>query len=227
MDAIVLAGGLGTRLRHVTCNIPKPMAPVGQRPFLEYILKHLQHNDVKNVILSVGYKWRKIHEHFGSEFCNLKLAYSVEDTPLGTGGAIKQAMNQVTGNELYIINGDTFFDIDLKSLQLDKNCKIKLSLKSMHHFDRYGCVQSDINGFVTNFTEKSYQEVGDINGGVYLISKEIFSGYDVEEKFSFEEFIINNFTQLKAMAKIFDGYFIDIGVPSDYEKAQIEMKNFI
>jgi D-glycero-alpha-D-manno-heptose 1-phosphate guanylyltransferase len=227
MEAIVLAGGLGTRLRSVVTDVPKPMAPIGDKPFLEYILRYLQKNGVTKAILSVGYKWKTIKEYFGDKFENIELVYSVEDEPLGTGGAIKKAMNQVRKSQVYIINGDTFFDVDLKNLSLEDNSKLILSLKHMINFDRYGCVESDDKNLVTAFTEKGYRESGNINGGIYLASKDIFDGYNLDEKFSFEEFMQENFKTLKASVKVFENYFIDIGIPEDYERAQSEIKNHI
>ena len=227
MEAIVLAGGLGTRLRSVISDLPKPMAPIGEKPFLEYILKYLQKNSITRVILSVGYKWETIKEYFGDKFENIELIYSVEDEPLGTGGAIKKAMNQVKNSQVYIINGDTFFDVDLKSLVLKDNSKLILSLKHMTNFDRYGCVESDNNNLVLAFTEKEYRESGNINGGIYLASKDIFNDYDLDEKFSFEEFMQINFKELKISEKVFENYFIDIGIPEDYAKAQNEIEYHI
>jgi D-glycero-alpha-D-manno-heptose 1-phosphate guanylyltransferase len=227
MEAIILAGGVGTRLKSVVSDLPKPMAPIGDKPFLEYILKYLQKNGITKAILSVGYKWETIKEYFGDKFENIELIYSVEDEPLGTGGAIKKAMNQVKNSQVYIINGDTFFDVDLKSLSLEDSSKLMLSLKNMINFDRYGCVESDENNFVTTFTEKGFRESGNINGGIYLASKDIFDDYELNEKFSFEEFMQDNFKTLKASVKVFENYFIDIGIPEDYEKAQSEIKNHI
>lgn len=227
MEAIVLAGGLGTRLRSVVSDLPKPMAPIGNKPFLEYILKYLQKNGITRAILSVGYKWETIKEYFGYKWENIELVYSVEDEPLGTGGAIKKAMKQLKTGQVYIINGDTFFDVDLKSLDLKDNSKLILSLKHMTNFDRYGCVESNDNNLVIAFTEKGYRESGNINGGIYLASKNIFDNYDLDEKFSFEEFMQVNFEKLKISIKVFENYFIDIGIPEDYEKAQNEIKNHI
>lgn len=223
MEAIVLAGGLGTRLRSVVSDLPKPMAPIIDTPFLAYILKYLRKNGTTKVILSVGYKWETIKEYFGDKFEGMELIYSIEDEPLGTGGAIKKALDQVKNQEVYIINGDTFFDVNLKELYLQNDSKLILSLKKMKNFDRYGCVECDKNNFITAFTEKGYRETGDINGGIYLAAKNIFDGYDLEEKFSFEEFIQNNFQNLQIGAIVFDNYFIDIGIPEDYARAQIEM----
>ena len=225
MEAIVLAGGLGTRLRSVITDLPKPMAPIGDKPFLEYILKYLQKNGITRVILSVGYKWETIKEYFGNSFENIELIYSVEDEPLGTGGAIKKALALCSEKNIFIINGDTFFDVNLQNLELMNTSKIVLSLKSMKNFDRYGCVETSEKGLVTTFTEKGYRESGNINGGIYLMSNNIFDEFDLEEKFSFEEFMQTNFKQLNISTKIFDNYFIDIGIPEDYEKAQIDLSN--
>lgn len=227
LEAIVLAGGLGTRLRSVVSDLPKPMAPIGDKPFLEYILKYLQKNGITRVILSVGYKWETIKEYFGYKWENIELVYSVEDEPLGTGGAIKKAITQVKNEKVYIINGDTFFDVDLKNLVLENNSKLILSLKQMKEFDRYGCVESDDNNLVTAFTEKGYKQSGNINGGIYLALKNIFDNFDLDEKFSFEEFMQVNFEELKISVKVFENYFIDIGIPEDYQKAQSEIKNHI
>lgn len=224
MEAIVLAGGLGTRLRSVVSDLPKPMAPVCNKPFLEYILNYLNKNGITRIVLSVGYKWETIKSYFGDNFKNIELVYSVENKPLGTGGAIQKAINLCREKNIFIINGDTFFDVNLQDLELNDNSKVVLSLKSMKNFDRYGCVETNDEGFVTTFTEKGYRESGNINGGIYLLSKNIFDGFDLEERFSFEEFMQTNFKRLNISTKIFDNYFIDIGIPEDYQKAQIDLK---
>ncbi len=226
-EAIILAGGLGTRLQSVVSDLPKPMAPIGDKPFLEYILKYLKRNGIERAILSVGYKWEVIRDHFGDDFEGIELVYSVEDEPLGTGGAIKKAMKLVDNEKVFVINGDTFFDVDLKSLSLANGSKLTLSLKKMSDFDRYGCVEFDDDGFVTAFAEKGYRDTGNINGGIYLVRKNIFDGFELEEKFSFEEFMQDNFKQLKIRSKSFDDYFIDIGIPTDYNRAQSELKEHI
>lgn len=229
MEAIVLAGGLGTRLKSVVSDLPKPMAPVGDKPFLEYIFKYLKKNGIVRVILSVGYKWENINAYFGDCFEGIDIVYSIEAEPLGTGGAIKKAKQFVNDENVFIINGDTFFDVPLDNLHsvFQKEDKLMLSLKTMHHFDRYGCVESNEQSQVTAFTEKGYRESGNINGGIYLISKSIFEDYRLEEKFSFEKFMEDNFKTLKIRAALFDTYFIDIGIPEDYIKAQNELKEHL
>ena len=229
MEAILLAGGLGTRLQSMVSDLPKPMAPVGGKPFLEYIFKYLNKNGVGRVILSVGYKWESINAYFGDRFEGIEIVYSIEDEPLGTGGAIKKAMQRVNNENVFIINGDTFFDVPLDGLRsvFQKEDKLMLSLKTMHYFDRYGCVESNENSLVTAFTEKGYRKSGNINGGIYLAAKKIFEDYRLEEKFSFEAFMEDNFKTLKIRTALFDTYFIDIGIPEDYTRAQSELKEHL
>ncbi|HEF7796779.1 TPA: nucleotidyltransferase family protein, partial [Campylobacter jejuni] len=214
MQAIILCGGLGTRLKSVIKDIPKPMAPINDKPFLEFIFEYLKKQGIKEVILAVSYKYEVIQEYFKDEFLSIKIKYSIEKEPLGTGGAIKEALKFIK-NEAYVLNGDTFFDIDLTKLKLNGN-RICLALKQMNDFDRYGTVNVDKHGFVMSFEEKVFKKQGLINGGIYLLAKDIFNEFDLEKKFSFEEFLQENCEKLKTRAEIFNDYFIDIGVPEDY-----------
>ncbi|EAB5363560.1 nucleotidyltransferase family protein [Campylobacter jejuni] len=214
MQAIILCGGLGTRLKSVIKDIPKPMAPINDKPFLEFIFEYLKKQGIKEVILAVSYKYEVIKEYFKDEFLGIKIKYSIEKEPLGTGGAIKEALKFIK-NEAYVLNGDTFFDIDLSKLRLNGS-KIYLALKQMNNFDRYGTVNVDGRALVISFEEKVFKKQGLINGGIYLLDKDIFKDFALQEKFSFEEFLQENYKKLKAKAHIFDDYFIDIGVPEDY-----------
>lgn len=214
MQAIILCGGLGTRLKSVIKYIPKPMAPINDKPFLEFIFEYLKKQSVKEIILAVSYKYEVIQEYFKDEFLGIKIKYSIEKEPLGTGGAIKEALKFIK-NESYVLNGDTFFDIDLGRLKLDES-KICFALKQMNDFDRYGTVNVNEQDFVISFEEKVFKKQGLINGGIYLLDKDIFKDFALQEKFSFEEFLQENYEKLKARAEIFDDYFIDIGVPEDY-----------
>lgn len=214
MQAIILCGGLGTRLKSVIKDIPKPMAPINDKPFLEFIFEYLKKQGIKEVILAVSYKYEVIKEYFKDEFLGIKIKYSIEKEPLGTGGAIKEALKFIK-NEAYVLNGDTFFDIDLSKLKLNGS-KIYLALKQMNNFDRYGTVNVDGRALVISFEEKVFKKQGLINGGIYLLDKDIFKDFALQEKFSFEEFLQENYKKLKAKAHIFEDYFIDIGVPEDY-----------
>ncbi|OEW39190.1 nucleotidyltransferase family protein [Campylobacter sp. BCW_6463] len=214
MQAIILCGGLGTRLKSVIKDIPKPMAPINNKPFLEFIFEYLKKQGIKEIILAVSYKYEVIKEYFKDEFLGIKIKYSIEKELLGTGGAIKEALKFIK-NEAYILNGDTIFDIDLKKLILNDS-KICIALKQMRNFDRYGTVNVDEQDLVISFEEKVFKKQGLINGGIYLLTKDIFNDFALQEKFSFEEFLQENYKKLKARACIFDDYFIDIGVPEDY-----------
>ncbi len=222
MEAIVLAGGFGTRLQTVVKDVPKPMAEINGFPFLKYLLDSLNQQGVTKVILSVGYKQKIIKAYFQDHYLSMKIIYASEDSPLGTGGAIIQALKLTTDNDVYVLNGDTFFDVDLKAMQslhIETKADITLSTKVMRDFNRYGTVKIKA-GRIIAFEEKQYQVEGSINGGIYLIKKEVFNPFQLETKFSFEcDFLEKKLAQLKIMAFKSDGYFIDIGIPEDYYRA--------
>lgn len=222
-EAIVLAGGLGTRLQHVVADVPKPMARVAGKPFLEFILLYLAQQGVHRVILAVGHKREVIIDYFGENFLGLRVAYSIEEEPLGTGGAIYKASDLLKGSSAFIINGDTFFNVDLQRLRkfhARHKAVLTLALKRMYQFDRYGTVETADSGRITAFNEKKYVEDGLINGGVYCMDKTVFPS-GVSEKFSFETEILEKGVSSNSIFGLeFDNYFIDIGIPADYEKAQ-------
>ena len=233
MDVIVLAGGLGTRLRSVVSEVPKCMAPVAGKPFLWYLLKYLTHYKVDRVVLSVGYlrevifKW--IDEN-GRQF-PFEICYAIEEEPLGTGGGLKLAMHNVKSEFAVVLNGDTFFDVDLNELVRKHKASgkdITLALKAMQNFDRYGTVElAPETSTISAFNEKKYCKKGLINGGVYLISTKsnVFSG--LPTRFSFETAVLE--TQClknNVNGVVQNGYFIDIGVPEDYQKANAQFADF-
>lgn len=223
MDAIILAGGLGKRLRSAVADVPKPMAPVKGAPFLEHLIRYLKGQGVTKIILSVGYKYEIIYEFFGESFCGVDLVYSIEKTPLGTGGAIKKALKYICHDHVFIFNGDTLFDVDLTTFQhfhIEKRADISLALKEMKNFDRYGTVKFDKKCRIVEFKEKEVLSVGNINGGVYVIQRDFFDKFILPVKFSFEQFLEKNVKEYNMFCRKFDGYFIDIGIPEDYEKIQ-------
>lgn len=215
-EAIILCGGLGTRLRSVISDVPKPMAPIKNKPFLAFVLEYLKKQNISRVVLAVSYKYEIIQEYFGNSYLGMQILYSIEKEPLGTGGAILEALNLINSDSCYVLNGDTFFDINLDRLKLD-NSDICVALKPMKNFDRYGSVDIDNNSYISAFNEKKFTSNGLINGGVYLIKKNIFNSFNLPNKFSFEEFFQENFLIFNAKAAVFDDYFIDIGIPQDYK----------
>lgn len=225
-EAIILAGGKGSRLQSVVSDIPKPMAPIGDLPFLEYMLNYLISQKIKHVILSVGYKWKTIYEYFGDRYKTISLSYTVEEKPLGTGGGIKFALEKAEGNDIYILNGDTFFDVklaDLSEFYFAHQSDMAITVKKKTNFSRYGTVELDVCKVIA-FNEKQPLKSGLINGGVYLIKKDIFESFELPEHFSFEtDFMEKHLPSLKICAMHNSEYFIDIGIPSDYEKAKKEL----
>lgn len=229
-EVIILAGGLGTRLRSVISDVPKCMAPVAGKPFLWYLLKYLSHFDIEKVILSVGYLRNFIIEWIdenGNGF-PFEFDYAIEATPLGTGGGIKLALDKCSSSDIIILNGDTFFNVDLDELYGQHRLhpdSITLALKPMECFDRYGNVR--VNGnLIVDFEEKRYCEKGLINGGVYVINKSenLFKG--LPKKFSFETDVLQpQCVGGNLYGIIQDGYFIDIGIPEDYKRANKEFSN--
>ena len=221
MDAVVLAGGFGTRLKHIVSDVPKPMAPVCGKPFLEYVLLYLKRNRIDRVILAVGYKEEVIRNYFGTSFAGLEILYSSEDKPLFTGGAIRKALRLAEDGPVFILNGDTYFDVDLGAMldfHREKNASLTIAAKKMTDFDRYGTIESE-DGRITAFLEKRPTGEGEINGGVYLMDRHLLDFVD-REAFSFEKDVMETEVEkLPMYAFSSDGYFIDIGIPEDYYRA--------
>lgn len=226
MEAIILAGGMGTRLQSVVSDVPKPMADINGKPFLEYLLQYISSYGITRVILSVGYKSDVIVKHFGTRFNGVEIVYSIENEPLGTGGAIVQSLNYVNDSDFFLLNGDTFFGIDFQKLtqaHQEQRNNMTLSLKPMSNFDRYGAVTL-AGKRVTAFVEKRFITSGLINGGVYVLKTNIPDLKQLAEKFSFEsDYLEKKLHELQVGAYIEDAYFIDIGIPEDYLKAQQEL----
>lgn len=232
ITAIILCGGLGTRLRSISGQLPKPMVSVAERPFLEYILDYLIEQGVTKVILAVSYQKEVIIEHFGCKYKSLDITYSVESTPLGTGGAIKQAMghlSQPTEQLALIINGDTLVEYDLTDMYAKstvKNADLVMSLISIEDTSRYGRVKV-CDEKITDFEEKKSGHFGLINAGVYLFHSRLCNELPPQSSFSFErDFLDNVIHTHNVLPSISDGYFIDIGVPEDYRKAQLDFTKF-
>lgn len=225
-EAIILAGGLGSRLREVIgSGIPKPMATVAGRPFLEFLLAYLNNWGITRVIMAAGYMHTVIEDHFGNRFMDMELLYSVEDEPLGTGGAVKKAMQLAKGSNIYVINGDTYFDVNLRKManfHRAKQAELTVAVRKLADISRYGRVSRDEGNRITGFTEKGAETgIGFVNGGTYIFDVKIFSGLDMPDKFSLEKDYLEKFYRERQMFGFgCFGYFLDIGIPDDYEEAQ-------
>jgi len=233
-QAIVLAGGLGTRLRSEIGQYPKPLAPIAEQPFLTYLFKYLQKNGINKVVLSVGYKWEMIKETYGNQWNDIAIEYAIENERLGTGGAIKLAMQYINDDNFYVLNGDTLFDINLLTLEdfhFKKQAQCSVALKQMFKVDRYGCVDVSFEdndkteGKIIGFQEKEYRDKTIINGGIYCLNKSILNQFPKQKVFSFETDYLETDTHKKAIyGKLFNEYFIDIGIPEDYKAFENKIK---
>lgn len=225
-EVIVLAGGLGTRLRETVPDLPKCMAPVAGKPFLYYVINQLRNNGVQRFIFSLGYKHEHIERWLETTFATLQYECCIEAEPLGTGGAIRLALEKATDENVFVVNGDSFFSFDVQQLlsvhhQLDAACT--LALKPMEQFNRYGVVTINELRRVESFREKQFYETGLINAGVYLINKSKFYQNPFPLKFSFEKDFLEKYVGEGAFAGVpMNGYFIDIGIPEDYARAQTD-----
>jgi D-glycero-alpha-D-manno-heptose 1-phosphate guanylyltransferase len=225
-EAIVLAGGLGTRLRTAVPDLPKCMAPVGGRPFIAYLTDYFRQAGIRRFIFALGYKHGAFEEFFGHAFPDGGYTVSLEREPLGTGGAIRQACTLARDKTVLILNGDTFFHIGLERLSAfhrEKNADCSLCLKPMRDFHRFGVVERDEQQRVTLFREKQYYPEGLINGGVYALDRESFLREPLPPVFSFEkDYLEKVLAERRIYGLVQDGYFIDIGIPEDYRRVQNE-----
>jgi D-glycero-alpha-D-manno-heptose 1-phosphate guanylyltransferase len=223
-EAIILAGGLGTRLRSAVPDLPKCMAPVNGKPFIGYVIDYFLSQDVRKFILSLGYKSEAIIGYIKSDYPDLHVQFAIEDEPLGTGGAIRLSCELATEKNVFVTNGDTLFNVNLSEIlnkHVKSNSDCTLSLKPMVDFDRYGVVELDDDCMVSSFKEKQYYEKGLINGGLYVLNVAHFLNESLPQKFSFEkEYMETLFLKRRMSGVIQEGYFIDIGIPQDYLKAQ-------
>jgi len=222
-DVVILAGGKGTRLSSIIQDIPKPMASVADRPFLSQLFEQLRRAGFHKVIMSVGYKHEAIQSYYGHNFKDIKVDYCVEETPLGTGGGIRLGLQHADTDDVLVINGDTFFDINFsKFLTFHEhgNYDFSLALKPVAENTRYGSVQVN-DSRITGFVEKGKQLTsGLINGGIYLVNRNRFLTQTSDTSFSLETEYLETLYQTGVLGGyIDDGYFIDIGIPDDYKIA--------
>jgi D-glycero-alpha-D-manno-heptose 1-phosphate guanylyltransferase len=231
LEAIILAGGFGTRLQQVVSEVPKSMAPVNGLPFLEYLLNYLAGQGIRKAILSVGFRKELIQDHFRDRYKNIAISYAVEEEPLGTGGGILNAIVQAEGETVFALNGDSMFRIDLNAMHqfhLETRADLTVALRFLEDTSRFGTVRLGSNKNITGFSEKDPEAgPGYINGGVYLINKDFFISHAPGARFSLEyDGLAGWCREFKLSGYPAKGYFIDIGVPDDYMTAQDEFKRF-
>ncbi|MDR3623861.1 MAG: nucleotidyltransferase family protein [Chlamydiales bacterium] len=226
MEAIILAGGLGTRLKEAVPDLPKPLAPINGSAFLDILLKQLSlFQIISKAILAVGYRANQIIDHYAQYKSLIPLAFSLEETPLGTGGAIKKALSLTTSELVLILNGDSYLDFSLSALihkQQEMDADIVFTSLEVEDVSRYGKLVIDKeNNRILSFEEKSAQkEKGSISGGVYLAKRSIFNSLSFGDVFSLEKDLFPSLLQKKIYTSPCAGTFIDIGTPDSFKRAQ-------
>jgi D-glycero-alpha-D-manno-heptose 1-phosphate guanylyltransferase len=223
-EAVILAGGLGTRLRTAVSDLPKPMAPVAGRPFLCYLLDQLAAQGVQRAILSVGYRWEAISAYFGEQYRGIAIEYAVEREPLGTGGGLSASLERAATPLVLTMNGDSFhrFHLDALSglLRDAEPGSLAMAVCQLDDASRYGRVEMDGNR-ICGFLASGTPGRGIINAGVYLLPRDLFHHYRLPARFSFEaDFLQPRVAELRPYASVTQGAFIDIGIPSSFEQAQ-------
>lgn len=234
-EAIILAGGLGTRLNSIVSDVPKPMAPIKGKPFLNYLLRYLEFYKVERVVLSLGHLHEVVSNHYGNKFQTIQLEYAVETEKLGTGGALRFAAQRCIEPHVLALNGDSFFDVnlfDFIKFHLNNHSDFSLALRQVNNAARYGKIEVDENNRINKFTEKNEKnlihEPGLINGGIYLFNIQTFLKNTPNDcAFSLEkEYFEKKPNNISLLGLTFERYFIDIGIPTDYQKAQNEFEKF-
>lgn len=227
MQAIILAGGFGTRLSSVVPDRPKPMALIDGRPFLSWLLEYMHGQGVTEAVLCVHHHARRMMEHFGARHVGVDLRYSVESKPLGTGGAIRQAMIMLDpAQPIFVLNGDSLIDLNYRMMLAHHHrhgSRITLAAEHMPDCSRYSQLTLSKN-HVLHYETLGHAAPGHISVGFYVISPNVFDGFSLPETFSFEREFLHPHTPVLAPA-VYTGvhYFIDIGVPEDYIRAQVEI----
>ena len=226
MTVLILAGGLGTRLRKIVSNRPKPMILIANRPFLEYLILQLKRYSLTDIVLCIGHLGEQIREYFGDGGrWGVQITYSYEKRPLGTGGAIKLAERLIKEDDFLVMNADSFLDVDPNRLieyHLTREALVTMALVEVEDPGRYGAVEANENGEIKSFVEKGQGEStrpGLINGGIYVLNREIFK-YIPEGRVSLEKEVFPKLTGKRFYGMLVKGFFIDIGVPEDYKKLQ-------
>ncbi len=230
-EAIILAGGLGTRLRSAVPDLPKAMAPVAGQPFLSYLLQFLAGSGIRRVVLAVGYRADTIRDYFGVSYSSVKLTYSVEEEPLGTGGGLLRALSLVQDKFAFVLNGDTFLRLDYKDMasttERYPNASLVVALRRVPDASRYGAAVV-VGDCLHSFSARGKAGPALINAGCYLVRRDIFGRYPMPSKFSWEEdFLTARTSEIQPIAYRCDVPFIDIGLPVSLKDAQTLVPSWV
>jgi len=222
--AVVLAGGLGTRLRSVVGDRPKALASICEKPFLSYLLDQLYQTGIRYTVLCTGYLGDMVQAFYGANYEAMTLAHSKEHLPLGTGGAIRFAQNLVKSDHVLVMNGDSYCSADLNKFwqwHVEKKSNATLLLTHVPNVGRYGQIKTAKNGALEDFLEKGVEHgPGWINAGVYFLSRDFIESIPSGRSVSLEKEIFPKWIGRNIYGYQSEGSFIDVGVPEDYEKAE-------
>jgi len=225
MEAIVLAGGLGTRLRSTVPDLPKAMAPVCGRPFLEILLSALSAKGCRRVVLSLGHLADSVQDHFGLSFAGMEIAYEVEPRPLGTGGALRNSLRRCEADHVLVVNGDTYLNLEVAQVEARwrQGKRPIIIAREVEDTSRFGRLITE-NDRLIGFTAQGKYGKGLINAGHYLLPRDIVRFFPAAEVFSLEnDFLVTATRTCPFEVFTSRGEFIDIGVPEDYFRAQTEL----
>jgi NDP-sugar pyrophosphorylase family protein len=231
VDAILLCGGAGLRLRSVSGDAPKSLTNIGDRPFLELLLHQLRRHGFERAILAVGYRSDAIRSHFGDRALGLHLEYSTEASPLGTGGALRNALDLIHSDTALVMNGDSYTDADLTAFANDyRAAKAEFSMVVVPADGRkdVGLVAVNPGGKITGFKEKQISVgTGEVNAGIYLTAKRVIGEIPAGTQVSLEEEIFPRWLAQGKNLRAFRyaGECIDIGTPERYQSAQESLAN--
>lgn len=229
VEAIIIAGGKGTRLREIVSNCPKPMALVGGRPFIEWILLMLREQGVKKVVIATGYMAEHIESYFATGAkIGMDIDYSLESSPLGTGGAIRNALGKTNSRRLLILNGDSYLPLDLPlflNAHIARGARVSISLVKVEDCSRFGAVDVFEDGRIRAFSEKNGKQTGLINAGIYLFECDVIREIHEGENVSLEKEIFPRLLDKGLYGVICHGPFIDIGTPESFYESEKILKN--
>jgi D-glycero-alpha-D-manno-heptose 1-phosphate guanylyltransferase len=217
---------LGTRLRPALGALPKPLAPIDGRPFLAWLLDLLAAEGVTRFILSVGYGAERIESEIGARYRETEVVYVREQEPLGTGGATRVALAAATHDPVWILNGDTYVELDLEAAReahQERGVRLSMGIRWCEDCARFGRVEVE-QGIARRFEEKGRSIPGWINAGIYLMNRSLLSAYSLPERFSLEtDWLVPHCSSIEPRVMEATGYFVDIGVPESYREACREL----
>ncbi len=224
VPALILAGGLGTRLQSAVPDVPKALAPVEGRPFLAYLLDRLAAASLRRIILLTGYGAEQIETALGRSYGPLRLEYSREERPLGTGGAVRRALDRLDGRTLLLLNGDSFCEVDLArffALHRRRRADLSMVVAKVADASRYGSVRRDVSNRITGYLEKTASAgPGWINAGMYLIERALLKEMPVDQPMSLERDWLPRWLAChRVIGFPTTGAFLDIGTPEAYASA--------